>query len=319
MQRGDAPARHRLPSLRHLRSAQRCRRPHADPRTLAGLCVVSLSVLVGAARTHGLGSRRVLLCVLVGEKGKALEHLKNYSPTGGGFFRMAPGGLPDVRTDGPPSFRSHAFEDYCTAMGIDLTYSVPCAHEQNGLAESFIKQIQLITRPLLMRSGLAASAWNMRYYMLHTSACLAAGLGCLWNRHADSLNSPPNAEKASMSDLIPRASSVTWTRQLDRCGLPINEAQNVPARVAVEMRGTSPRQALQCLLVLLVATCPLLQSLLRSRSVAPIYDPGSDVHRPRLLQTKQLRLRMVSVGLHHAGDHLFWRSHKSFPLISQDG
>ena len=40
-------------------------------------------------------------------------------------------------------------------------------HTQNGLAESFIKQIQLIARPLLMRSRLPVSAW--RHAILHAA------------------------------------------------------------------------------------------------------------------------------------------------------
>jgi hypothetical protein len=31
-------------------------------------------------------------------------------------------------------FCSHAFEDYCVAMGITLTYSIPYEHTQDGLA-----------------------------------------------------------------------------------------------------------------------------------------------------------------------------------------
>ena len=34
-------------------------------------------------------------------------------------------------------FSSHAFEQYCTATWINLTYSVAYEHVQNGLAEAF--------------------------------------------------------------------------------------------------------------------------------------------------------------------------------------
>ena len=71
-----------------------------------------------------------------------------------------------LRMDNAKEFRSHAFEDYCTATGIELTYSVPYEHSQNGLAEAFIKKIQLITRPLLLHAHLPASMWSMLSFTL---------------------------------------------------------------------------------------------------------------------------------------------------------
>ncbi|CAL9222860.1 unnamed protein product, partial [Arabidopsis halleri] len=44
------------------------------------------------------------------------------------------------------------------SMGVSVERPVAHVHTQNGLAESFIKQIQLIARPLLMRSKLAEAA-----------------------------------------------------------------------------------------------------------------------------------------------------------------
>jgi hypothetical protein len=44
-----------------------------------------------------------------------------------------------LRMDNTLEFRSHAFEDYCTATGITLTYSAPYEHSQNRFAEAFIK------------------------------------------------------------------------------------------------------------------------------------------------------------------------------------
>jgi len=52
--------------------------------------------------------------------------------------------------DNAQEFQSRSFEDYYIATGIDLTYSVPYEYAQNGLVESFIKRIQLITRFLLL-------------------------------------------------------------------------------------------------------------------------------------------------------------------------
>ena len=43
-------------------------------------------------------------------------------------------------------------------------------HTQNGLAESLIKRLQLIARPLLMRSSLPSSAWG--HAILHVAALI---------------------------------------------------------------------------------------------------------------------------------------------------
>ena len=61
-----------------------------------------------------------------------------------------------LRMDNAGEFKSQQFEDYYTATGIELTYSVPYEHSQNGLAEAFIKKIQLISRPLLLQAKLPA-------------------------------------------------------------------------------------------------------------------------------------------------------------------
>ena len=48
-----------------------------------------------------------------------------------------------------------------------MEHPVAHVHTQNGLAESFIKRIQLIARPLLMRSRLPVAAWG--HAVLHAS------------------------------------------------------------------------------------------------------------------------------------------------------
>ena len=53
------------------------------------------------------------------------------------------------------------------AMGVKVEHSVAHVHTQNGLAESFIKRIQLIARPLLMKSKLPVSAWG--HAVLHAT------------------------------------------------------------------------------------------------------------------------------------------------------
>ena len=52
-----------------------------------------------------------------------------------------------LRMDNALEFKSHAFEDFCPASGIELTYSAPYEHAQNGLAEAYIKKLQLVVRP----------------------------------------------------------------------------------------------------------------------------------------------------------------------------
>jgi hypothetical protein len=64
-----------------------------------------------------------------------------------------------LRMDNAEEFKSQHFEDYCLATGIELTYSVLYEHSQNGLAEAFIKKIQLISRPLLTQAGLPSYFW----------------------------------------------------------------------------------------------------------------------------------------------------------------
>ena len=46
------------------------------------------------------------------------------------------------------------------SIGIDVQYPVAHIHSQNGLAESFIKSLQLIARPLLLKTKLPLSAWG---------------------------------------------------------------------------------------------------------------------------------------------------------------
>ncbi|KAM2527970.1 hypothetical protein TB1_025164 [Malus domestica] len=45
-------------------------------------------------------------------------------------------------------------------LSIDVEHHVPYVHTQNGLAETFIKQFQLIARTLLMKTKLLVSAWG---------------------------------------------------------------------------------------------------------------------------------------------------------------
>ena len=75
--------------------------------------------------------------------------------------------LKTIRLDNAGEFTSQAFNEYCMSMGVKVEHSVAHVHTQNGLAESFIKRIQLIARPLLMKSKLPVSAWG--HAVLHAT------------------------------------------------------------------------------------------------------------------------------------------------------
>nr|AAM74357.1 Putative retroelement [Oryza sativa Japonica Group] len=67
-------------------------------------------------------------------------------------------------------FTSKVFNEYCMALGIKVEHSVPHVHTQNGLAESLIKRIKLIARPLLLHSNLPTTCWG--HAVLHAAALL---------------------------------------------------------------------------------------------------------------------------------------------------
>jgi hypothetical protein len=69
--------------------------------------------------------------------------------------------------DNAAEFFSHAFNDYCMALGIRVQHSVPYVHTQNGLVESLIKRIKLIARPLLQNCNLPTSCWG--HAILHAA------------------------------------------------------------------------------------------------------------------------------------------------------
>jgi hypothetical protein len=57
--------------------------------------------------------------------------------------------IQSIRLKNIVEFSSRAFNDYCTTQRIQVQYSVPYVHTQNGLDESLIKRIKLNVRPLL--------------------------------------------------------------------------------------------------------------------------------------------------------------------------
>ena len=56
--------------------------------------------------------------------------------------------------DNAGEFISKAFDDYCMSVGIEVEHPLAHVHSQNGSAEAFIKRLQLIAQPLLMRTKL---------------------------------------------------------------------------------------------------------------------------------------------------------------------
>jgi hypothetical protein len=75
--------------------------------------------------------------------------------------------IQSIRMDNAAEFSSKAFNNYCMALGIQVQHSVPYVHTQNGLAESLIKRVKLVARPLLMNCSLPSSCWG--HAVLHAA------------------------------------------------------------------------------------------------------------------------------------------------------
>ena len=75
-----------------------------------------------------------------------------------------------LQVDNVVEFRSKTFEDYCIATNIALTYSIPYEHSQNGLAEEYIKKLQMVAQLLLLHTHLLATFWG--HALLHTATLL---------------------------------------------------------------------------------------------------------------------------------------------------
>nr|GEU58402.1 retrovirus-related Pol polyprotein from transposon TNT 1-94 [Tanacetum cinerariifolium] len=75
-----------------------------------------------------------------------------------------------VRLDNAGEFISHAFNDYYMSIGIVVEHPVARVYTQNGLAELLIKRLQLIARPLIMRTKLPVSMWG--HAILHAASLI---------------------------------------------------------------------------------------------------------------------------------------------------
>ena len=71
-----------------------------------------------------------------------------------------------IRLDNAGEFYPQTFLDYCMSVGIDVEYLVAHTHTQNGLAESLIKRLQLIARPLLLKQNCLCLLGGMLFFML---------------------------------------------------------------------------------------------------------------------------------------------------------
>ena len=75
--------------------------------------------------------------------------------------------IKSIRLDNAGEFTLKSFDEYCMSLGIDVEHSIPHVHTKNGLAEVFIKRLQMIARTLVMRTKLPVSAWG--YAILHAA------------------------------------------------------------------------------------------------------------------------------------------------------
>ncbi|KAJ9561443.1 hypothetical protein OSB04_006603 [Centaurea solstitialis] len=75
-----------------------------------------------------------------------------------------------IRLDNTGEFTSQIFNDYCMSIGIKVEHPVTHVHTQNGLAESLIKRLQMIARPMIMKSKLPVSAWG--HAILHAATLI---------------------------------------------------------------------------------------------------------------------------------------------------
>ena len=73
-----------------------------------------------------------------------------------------------IHLDNVGEFTSQTFIDYCMSVGINIGHLVAHTHTQNGLAESLIKRLQLIARPLLMKTKLPTFVWG--HASMHVAA-----------------------------------------------------------------------------------------------------------------------------------------------------
>ena len=67
--------------------------------------------------------------------------------------------IKSIRMDNAVEFTSTTFIHYCESISMKFEVSIHF-HTQNGMAESLIEQIQVIVRPILLKSNLPSSTWG---------------------------------------------------------------------------------------------------------------------------------------------------------------
>ena len=91
-----------------------------------------------------LSTRNVAFVRLLKQMTKLREQIPDYP-------------IKTIRLDNAGEFTSQTLNDYCMSIRINIEHHVAHVHTQNGLEESLIKRLQLIARPLLMKTKLPAS------------------------------------------------------------------------------------------------------------------------------------------------------------------
>ncbi|KAM2958415.1 hypothetical protein FF2_025282 [Malus domestica] len=75
--------------------------------------------------------------------------------------------IKSIRLDNDGEFTSKTFDDYCMSIGVEVEHLVPYVHNQNSLAEAFIKHLQMIARSLVIHTKLLIAAWG--HTILHAA------------------------------------------------------------------------------------------------------------------------------------------------------
>ena len=75
--------------------------------------------------------------------------------------------IKSIRLDNAGEFTSKTFDDYYMSVGVRVEHLVPYVHTQNGLAEDFIRRLQMIARSLVIRTKLPIAVWG--HAILHAT------------------------------------------------------------------------------------------------------------------------------------------------------
>ena len=104
-----------------------------------------------------LSTRNVAFARLLAQMTKLRSQFPNYP-------------IKTIRLDNAGEFTSQTLNDYYMSIGIHIEHLVTHVHTQNGLAESLIKRLQLIIRPLLMKTKLPTSTWG--HVVMHVASLI---------------------------------------------------------------------------------------------------------------------------------------------------